>query len=256
MTRSVGTGQRHPDPRPAAEHRQHPDRRHRREPRLSHARCPAAGTFGLFWNNTFLFNYDVTVADHDGTHDRSAGGHRAGQPRPGLPAVEIDRHRSTGRSAFGASLTGRYISRSRKRAQRQPAQAGFYTDAQLRWTPNFVPRRFGFAVGVNNLFNVRIAGLLQLRPQQYGPDDLRRARAAIITRGSGEGRCHPPGSACLCAAAGPAAAAGSRAGAATAATAAAAATGSSAGARQLTQGRPPAGPRSHPRESGEPRRRD
>ena len=43
------------------------------------------GTFGLTFNNTFLFNYDVFVPAADGDHEDQPRRHRAGQPRPGLP---------------------------------------------------------------------------------------------------------------------------------------------------------------------------
>ena len=37
-------------------------------------------------------------------------------------------------------------------------KAKLFTDVQLRWGPTFLQRQFGFAFGVNNLFNTHIPG--------------------------------------------------------------------------------------------------
>jgi iron complex outermembrane receptor protein len=109
-----------------------------------------AGTFGLFWTGTFLFNYQVIVPATTGTTAIDREGTEQGSPDQAFP-----RFKSTGiidwnLREFGASLTGRYIDHVVE-ANGNRLGSRIYTDLQLRWN---LHDGFGFAIGVNNLFNV------------------------------------------------------------------------------------------------------
>ena len=114
------------------------------------------GTFGLYWNATFLFNYRVTVPATNGTTTIDREGTEQGSPDQAFP-----RFKSTGiidwtLREFGASLTGRYINHVVE-ANGNRLDSRFYTDLQLRWN---LRDNFGFALGVNNLFNVDPPGCI------------------------------------------------------------------------------------------------
>ncbi|WP_324750364.1 TonB-dependent receptor [Sphingomonas sp. LY54] len=113
-----------------------------------------AGTFGLFWTNTFLFNYTVIVPATEGVTEIEREGTEQGSPDQAFPKYKATGIFDWTLGDFGASLTGRYIS-SVKESEADDNKLGsrFYTDIQLRWTPGFWGERFGVAVGVNNLFD-------------------------------------------------------------------------------------------------------
>jgi iron complex outermembrane recepter protein len=129
------------------------------------------GTFGLFWTNTFLFNFraivpattGVTVIDREGTEQ--------GSPDQAFPkwksTAVLDWEMDDG---FGASLTGRYI-KGVEEGNGNKMDSRFYTDLQLRWEPESWDG-FGFALGANNLFNVDppacfTCGLNNMDPTTY-----------------------------------------------------------------------------------------
>jgi iron complex outermembrane receptor protein len=116
----------------------------------------SAGTFGLFWTGTFLFNYRVTVPATVGTTTIDREGTEQGSPDQAFP-----RFKSTGiidwnLREFGASLTGRYINHVVEDNGNR-LDSRFYTDIQLRWN---LHDGFGFAIGVNNLLNVDPPGCI------------------------------------------------------------------------------------------------
>jgi len=127
-----------------------------------------AGTFGLFWANTFLFNYHVRVPATNGFTDIEREGTEQGSPDQAFP-----KYKSTGiidwnLREFGASVTGRYIG-SVDEANGNKLDSKFYTDVQLRW---MLGTRYTFALGVNNLFNVGpppcfTCGLNNMDPTTY-----------------------------------------------------------------------------------------
>ena len=127
-----------------------------------------AGRFGLFWSNTFLFNYTVTVPSSSGVTVIEREGTEQGSPDQAFP-----KHKSTAildwdLGDFGASLTGRYI-KGVEEGDGNKMESVFYTDMQLRWT---LDDRFGFALGVNNLFAVDppscfTCGLNNMDPTTY-----------------------------------------------------------------------------------------
>ncbi|HWT12795.1 MAG TPA: TonB-dependent receptor, partial [Allosphingosinicella sp.] len=74
-------------------------------------RSPATGlgTFGLFWTNTFLRNYTVSVPATDGITVIEREGTEQGSPDQAFPRYKSTAILDWTLGAFGASLTGRYI---------------------------------------------------------------------------------------------------------------------------------------------------
>jgi iron complex outermembrane receptor protein len=126
-----------------------------------HSKKGPAGTFGVTWNNTFLENYDLILTGFSGSQVISREGTEQGSPSQGFPRWKSIGILDWDLAEFGASLTGRYVSKLKETGE-NPAnimKSVFYTDLQLRWYP-----RIGFfnqvaiAVGANNLFNVHTPG--------------------------------------------------------------------------------------------------
>ncbi len=115
------------------------------------------GRFGFTWNNTFLRNYDVLVPITGGTQVISREGTEQGSPSQGFPKWKSVGILDWDLANFGASLTGRYVSKLTE-GDGNVLKERFYTDVQLRWMPTFLHRQFGFAVGANNLLNTRAPG--------------------------------------------------------------------------------------------------
>ncbi len=118
------------------------------------------GTFAFTWNNTFLTNYDVFVPATGGLQKISREGTEQGAPSQAFPKWKAIGIIDWDHADFGATLTGRYISKLTDTAGgNAEIDSIFYTDAQLRWMPGFVDN-LGIAVGVNNLFDVKAPGCL------------------------------------------------------------------------------------------------
>jgi iron complex outermembrane receptor protein len=130
------------------------------------------GTLGLTWNNTFLRLYNVTTPTGTGTALEKRAGEELGSPSQGYPrwksigAIDWDGF------GFGATITGRYISRIKEILNNQsPLKATFYTDAQLRWSPkfNFGVHDIQLAIGANNIFNVKTPGCVSCDTNNMDP---------------------------------------------------------------------------------------
>ncbi len=124
--RPLGVGPGHPDPRPPAEHRAASRPTASTSPSTTAAPETGAGTFNLFWSQTFLFNYTVTVPATAGVTVIDREGTEQGSPDQAFP-----KFKSTGiidwtMGQFGASLTGRYY-RGRRGIERQQARLGAST---------------------------------------------------------------------------------------------------------------------------------
>ena len=128
------------------------------------------GKFGFTWNNTFLRNYDVIVPITGGNQVISREGTEQGSPSQGFPKWKSVGILDWDLTNFGATLTGRYVSRLRENVvPANTMRSRFYTDVQLRWTPSFFADRFGFAVGANNLFKEKAPGCFSCDINNFDP---------------------------------------------------------------------------------------
>jgi iron complex outermembrane receptor protein len=139
------------------------------------------GTFGLFWSNTFLFNFDVSVPSTDGVTVIERAGTEQGSPDQAFPEFKSTAILDWTLGEFGASVTGRYID-SVVESTGNRMDATFYTDLQLRWN---LESGFGFALGVNNIFGEDpppcfTCGLNNIDPTTYDvPGRFFYARATL-----------------------------------------------------------------------------
>jgi iron complex outermembrane receptor protein len=110
------------------------------------------GTFGLYWTNTFLFNYRVTVPATVGFTTIAREGTEQGSPDQAFPKFKSTAILDWTLGQFGVSLTGRYIA-GVDEANGNHLDSRFYTDIQLRWNPDWFGEGLGFAIGANNVLD-------------------------------------------------------------------------------------------------------
>jgi len=127
------------------------------------------GTIGLTFNNTFLFNYDVFVPTATGEQKISREGTEQGSPDQAFP-----KHKAIGildwdSTHIGASLTGRYIKSVKETEADNKLGSRFYTDVQLRFNSPDFAENFGFALGVNNLFDKDPPGCFSCGLNNFDP---------------------------------------------------------------------------------------
>ncbi len=137
---------------------------------IYHGGAGPIGTFNVIWTSTFLFNYHVTVPATVGTTRIDREGTEQGSPDQAFPKFKSTGIIDWNMGQVGASLTGRYISHVTE-GNANELNARFYTDIQLRWTPDWL-HGLGFAIGANNLFNVDppacfTCGLNNMDPTTY-----------------------------------------------------------------------------------------
>ena len=142
------------------------------------------GRFNLFWANSFLFNYTVTVPATVGVTVIEREGTEQGSPDQAFPEFKSTAILDWTLREFGASLTFRYID-GVDEADGNHMDSILYTDLQLRWNLN---DNFGFALGVNNLFEADpppcgTCGLNNIDPTTYDvPGRFFYARATVRMR--------------------------------------------------------------------------
>jgi len=124
------------------------------------------GKFGFTWNNTFLRNFDVIVPGPAGQERFSREGNQVGAPAQAFP-----KHKSIGIvdwdwADFGVTAIGRYVSKL-KEVGGNVIDSVFYTDLQLRWSGASFEDRFGFALGVNNLFDKETPGCVTCESNNF-----------------------------------------------------------------------------------------
>ena len=122
---------------------------------------PNMGDIGFVWNNTFLNKYDVSTPTATGNAIEKRAGVETGSPTQAFPKWKSIGTIDWNGFGFGATLTGRYVSAVREILNNDnKLKSVFYTDAQLRWRPNFnfILHDVELAVGVNNLFNIHTPG--------------------------------------------------------------------------------------------------
>jgi iron complex outermembrane receptor protein len=126
------------------------------------------GKFGFTWNNTFLRKYDLIVPITGGTQVISREGTEQGSPSQGFPKWKSVGILDWDLTNFGATVTGRYVSKL-KEGDGNTMSAKFYTDLQLRWfAPSFADK-FGFAVGINNMFKTKAPGCFTCDVNNFDP---------------------------------------------------------------------------------------
>ena len=127
------------------------------------------GTLGFTLNNTFLFNYDVFIPTATGTQKISREGTEQGSPDQAFPKHKAIAILDWDGTNFGASLTGRYIKSVRESEAVNKLNSRFYTDLQLRWNSPDFAKNFGFALGVNNLFDKDPPGCISCGLNNFDP---------------------------------------------------------------------------------------
>jgi len=123
------------------------------------------GRFGFTWNNTFLENFDVIVPGSTGPQLLSREGTQVGSPAQAFP-----KHKSVGIvdldwTNFGVTAIGRYVSKLRE-SDGNVIDSVFYTDLQLRFMTG-AENDFGFALGVNNLFDKETPGCVTCESNNF-----------------------------------------------------------------------------------------
>ena len=128
------------------------------------------GRFNLTWNNSFLTQYDVILPTADGQLVISREGTEQGSPSQTFPKWKSVGILDWQGKGLGATITGRYVSAIKEPlAADNRLAARFYTDVQLRWFPSEAPDSFGFALGVNNLFNTKAPGCISCDINNFDP---------------------------------------------------------------------------------------
>ena len=125
-----------------------------------------AGKFGLYWANTFLFNYTVGNPGTGGTVFIEREGTEQGSPDQAFPKHKSIATLDWSLDDFGASLTGRYVKSVVEGQGGNRLDSVFYTDIQGRWT---LDEKFVFALGVNNLFGVDPPGCISCGLNNFDP---------------------------------------------------------------------------------------
>jgi iron complex outermembrane receptor protein len=125
------------------------------------------GRFGFTWNNTFLRNFDVVIPTSAGVQVISREGTEQGSPSQGFPKWKSVGIIDWDAASFGATLTGRYVSRLTETGG-NVLGSRFYTDLQLRFMAG-ADQEFGFALGVNNLFDTGVPGCVTCDLNNYDP---------------------------------------------------------------------------------------
>ena len=123
------------------------------------------GRFGFTWNNTFLLNYDVVVPGPTGSELLSREGTQVGAPAQAFPKYKSVAVLDMDWTGVGLTVIGRYVSELRETGE-NVLDSVFYTDAQLRFTAG-EDEVAGFALGVNNLFDVRTPGCVTCESNNF-----------------------------------------------------------------------------------------
>ena len=124
------------------------------------------GTFGLTWNNTFLRNFDVIVPGATGPQRLSREGTQVGAPAQAFPKYKSVAVLDWDGGNFGATATQRIVGKLKEVGGNEMISV-FYTDLQVRWMPQFLEERFGFALGVNNMFDEKTPGCVTCESNNF-----------------------------------------------------------------------------------------
>jgi iron complex outermembrane receptor protein len=127
------------------------------------------GTLGFTFNNSFLFHYHVIVPTETGSATLKREGTEQGSPDQAFPKHKAIAILDWDGTNFGASLTERYIKRVVESQNGNKMNSRFYTDLQFRWFAPSFASHFGFAIGVNNLFDKDPPACISCSLNNYDP---------------------------------------------------------------------------------------
>ena len=123
----------------------------------------------------------MTVPTAAGVTTISREGTEQGSPDQAFPKYKAIAILDWTLGEFGASLTGRYIKSVREtEADGNKLNSRFYTDVQLRWIAPSFADDFGFALGVNNLFDKDPPACISCGLNNFDPTHLRRPGPLLL----------------------------------------------------------------------------
>jgi iron complex outermembrane receptor protein len=113
----------------------------------------ADGTVGLTLNAAYLLKYNVLPPADLGSPPLKFAGTERGSPDQAYPRFKLNGTLDFATAGYGASFTGRYISKVDERDGVHTMKATFYGDVQLYFSPDWMDHRLRLTLGVNNVFN-------------------------------------------------------------------------------------------------------
>ncbi len=128
------------------------------------------GQFGARWYTTRLLEFTEFVPTSAGLAAVQREGTERGSPDQAYPKTKSTMMLDWDKADFGATLTGRYLSKVQETGDPNKLEARLYVDAQLRWNPSFLDDGLAFAVGVNNLFDKDPPGCVTCGLNNYDPN--------------------------------------------------------------------------------------
>jgi iron complex outermembrane receptor protein len=130
----------------------------------------SAGQFGARWYTTRLLKFDELVPTSSGLATIKRKGTERGSPDQAYPKTKSTLMLDWDKADFGATLTGRYISKVQESGDPNKLEARTYVDAQLRWRPSFLDDGLSVAIGVNNLLDKDPPGCVTCGLNNYDPN--------------------------------------------------------------------------------------
>jgi iron complex outermembrane receptor protein len=128
------------------------------------------GQFGARWYTTRLLEFTEYVPAAGGLLAIEREGTERGSPDQAYPKTKSTLMLDWDKAEFGATLTGRYLSKVQEAGDPNKLEARLYVDAQLRWAPTFLDEGLSFAVGVNNLLDKDPPGCVTCGLNNYDPN--------------------------------------------------------------------------------------
>jgi len=128
------------------------------------------GQFGAHWYTTRLLEFTEFVPSAGGLLAIEREGTERGSPDQAYPKTKSTLMLDWDKADFGATVTGRYISKVQEAGDPNKLEARLYVDAQLRWRPTFLTEDMSIAVGVNNLFDKDPPGCVTCGLNNYDPN--------------------------------------------------------------------------------------
>ena len=111
------------------------------------------GTAGLSVNAAWLLKYDVLPPADLGAPTLKFAGTERGSPDQAYPRFKANATIDWSALGYGASFTGRYISKVAERDGVHTMGRVLYGDVQLYFSPSWMDHRVRLTLGVNNVFD-------------------------------------------------------------------------------------------------------